>query len=65
MKLRNIGPMPALFVPAHDEYLDIERGEVVDFADDLARSLLDQADNWEVAEPKAKPKPVTIDVDDF
>jgi hypothetical protein len=62
MKLRNIGPMPALFVPEHDAYLDIERGQVVDFEDALAVRLLEQAENWELAEDKPKAKP-TADAD--
>lgn len=54
-KLRYVGPMPAVYVPAHDEYLDIERGGVVEFADGLAASLLEQYENWQPEDATTPP----------
>jgi hypothetical protein len=54
MKLEYIGDCDAVFVPEHDEYLDISPGDIVDFADDLAERLLEQETNW--CKPRHAPR---------
>ena len=51
MKLQYVGPISPIFVPEHNEYLDIETGDVVEFTDTLGDGLL-LSENWE--RPKSK-----------
>lgn len=52
MKLQYVGPISPIFVPEHNEYLDIETGDVVEFTDTLGERLL-QSSNWEKPRTKA------------
>lgn len=53
MKITYIGPMPEVFVPAHDPYLDIARGDTVDMEESVALSLIANGE-WVKATPKPR-----------
>jgi hypothetical protein len=57
MKLRYIGPYTSVRVPSTAltrAPIEVAHGETADFDDDHGRALLDQPDNWELAD---EPKP--------
>ena len=49
MRLKYIGDHPREVAPAYHPGFDVEPGQVVDVADELASSLLEQVDYWEAA----------------
>ena len=56
VKLRYIGPFEEVEVAAHDESIHIvSNGETKEFPAEVAKSLLEQPDNWEQAS-KSKAK---------
>lgn len=53
VKLRYVGPFQEVEVAAHDGSIHIvTQGEVKEFPAEVAKSLLEQPDNWE---PERKP----------
>lgn len=61
MKVRYVGPFDAAWVPTGPfDGVDVPRGAVQEFADELALGLLAQPTNWQpVQEPENEPEPAS------